>query len=132
MSMQTSVTVYLAHRQRLFRELLQHALTTASSRFRVVEAGDAMPSPSVLNNTDWLIVDEDTVSGAAKLANSYPQLGILAIEGRGSRVRIIAPAARAQENASVEIPTLSQLFDLMSQVVAQPVGQKVDQKESQH
>jgi len=132
MSMQTSVTVYLAHRQRLFRELLQHALTTASARFRVVEAGDTMPSPSVLNNSDWLLVDEDTVGATEKMASNYRNLGILVLEGRGSRARIIYPVAMAQPSTTIDIPTLSQLFDLLTQVSAQPVAPGLVQEEKQH
>ena len=115
MSIQTTpVTVVLANRPRLFRELLQHALNTASPAFRVVEAADAMPSPSVLRDVDWLIVDEESATEAAKLVGSYPKLGILALEGRGISARLIAPAAAATQQSSFEVPTLAQLFGLLS------------------
>jgi len=115
MSIQTrSITVVLANRPRLFRELLQHALNTASPQFRVVEAADAMPSPALLHDADWLIVDEESPIESAKLAATYPHLGILALEGRGSRARVLAPVAQANQHLLSEVPTLAQLFNLLS------------------
>lgn len=109
----TPVTVVLANRPRLFRELLQHALNTASPRFRVIEAADAMPSPALLNKVDWLIVDEESATEVANWAAAYPKLGILALEGRGIRARLIAPAAVAYATP-FDAPTLEQLFGLLS------------------
>lgn len=119
MSIQQPVTVVLANRPRLFRELLHHALNTASPRLEVVEAADAMPSSSVLRDADWLIVDEETTSQAAKLASSNRHLGILALDSRGSRARLISPIGEAAKHTFSEAPTLNELFDLLSQGVAQ-------------
>ena len=114
MSIQTTpVTIVLANRPRLFRELLQHALNTASPQFKVVEAADAMPSPATLRDVDWLIVDEDQATEAAKLAASHPKLGILALEGRGISARVVAPVD-ATHQSMFEVPTLAQLFGLLS------------------
>ena len=110
----TPITIVLANRPRLFRELLQHALNTASPRFRVVEAADALPSPALLREVDWLIVDEEAANEAAKLAVTYPKLGILALEGRGIRARLLAPAAEVAYASKFETPTLDQLFGLLS------------------
>jgi hypothetical protein len=120
MSIQPNITVVLANRPRLFRELLQHALNTASSRFRVVEATDALSSSSssrdeVLRDATWLIVDEETATDAEKLAPTYPNLSILALDGRGSRARVLAGTEHGGQQSLSEVPTLSTLFDLLSQ-----------------
>jgi hypothetical protein len=117
-NMTTTVTVVLANRPRLFRELLQHALNTESPRFRVVEATDGTPSPSVLSEADWVVVDDDSSSQAAKMAAIYPHLGIVALEGRGSRARILAPAGHTHWQDTSDVPTLATLFELLAQVPA--------------
>lgn len=111
----TPITVVLANRPRLFRELLLHALHTESSQFRVVEVADAMPSPSQLHDADWLIVDEGSATEAAKLVATYPHLGVLALERSGIRARVLAPKALVNQQFLSTIPTLSQLFNLLSQ-----------------
>jgi hypothetical protein len=111
----TPITVVLANRPRLFRELLLHALHTESSQFRVVEVADATPSPSQLHDADWLIVDEGSATEAAKLAATYPHLGILALERSGIRARVLAPKALANQQFLSAVPTLSQLFNLLTQ-----------------
>jgi hypothetical protein len=116
MSTQTSITVVLANRPRLFRELLQHALNTASPQFRVVEAADAMPSSTVLREADWLVIDEESAASAEKLAATHPHLGILVLEGRGSRVLLLAPSEGSKWQTLPEVPTLSNLFSLLSHV----------------
>jgi hypothetical protein len=114
----TPITVVLANRPRLFRELLQHALNTVSSRFRVVEAVDAMPSPALLGEADWVVVDEESSSDVASLTAAHPHLNILALERRGSRARILAANAPSGWESLAEVPTLSTLFDLLSNVPA--------------
>lgn len=114
--MSATITVVLANRPRLFRELLQHALNTESPRFRVIEATDNMPSPTVLAEADWVVVDEESTTDAARMAAANPYLGILALEGRGSRARILAPAAHAGWQQSSDVPTLSNLFEMLSKV----------------
>jgi DNA-binding NarL/FixJ family response regulator len=114
--MTTTITVVLANRPRLFRELLQHALNTESARFRVIEATDGTPTPAVLGEADWVVVDEESAAEAAKMAAAHPHLGILALEGRGSRARVLAPAAHANWQQASDVPTLAILFDLLSQV----------------
>lgn len=116
--MSTTITVVLANRPRLFRELLQHALNTESPRFRVIEATDAMPSPSVLAEAEWLVVDEDSATEAAKMAAAHPYLGILVLEGRGSRARVLAPAAHSSWQKTSDVPTLANLFEMLAQVPA--------------
>jgi hypothetical protein len=120
MSAPTSpITVILANRPRLFRELLQHALNTASPRFHVVEAGDAVPAPALLDEADWIVVDEDSAEAVAELPANHPHLGILALEGRGSRARVIAPASKADEwQQQSAVLTLSTLFELLSEAPA--------------
>ena|SRR6188472_3345658 len=113
MSIQKPVTIILANRPRLFRELLQHALKTQSTTFRVVEAVDAPPSPSLLRGADWLIVDEESAKDATKWAVNSPHLGIVALEGRGNSARIIASAGNSASISSV--PTLAELFSLLAQ-----------------
>jgi DNA-binding NarL/FixJ family response regulator len=114
MSIQSSVTIVLANRPRLFRELLQHALNTASPQFHVVEAADAMPSHATLQNADWLIVDEESATAGESFSADHPHLGILVLDGRGSRARILAPAPEALSQPLSEVPTLSQLFELLA------------------
>jgi hypothetical protein len=116
MSVPTPITIILANRPRLFRELLQHALNTAPAKFRVVEATDSNPTPSTLKQADWLIVDEESAGEAEKLTASHSQLGILVLEGRGSRARVLAPASHGEQHAVSEVPTLTTLFELLSQV----------------
>ena len=116
MSVPTPITIILANRPRLFRELLQHALTTASAQFRVVEVTDSSPSPATLRQADWLVVDEELAGEADNWTASHPHLGILALESRGSRARVLAPATYADQLAISDVPTLSLLFRLLSQV----------------
>jgi hypothetical protein len=120
MSVPTStVTVVLANRPRLFRELLQHALNTASPKFEVIEVADSAPAASILREADWVVVDEDSATTVAKMSASHPHLGILALEGRGSRARVLAPPGHADDWQQLsDVPTLSNLFDLLSQVPA--------------
>lgn len=117
MSSQTPVTIVLANRPRLFRELLQHALNTEPGQFRVIEAADAMPSATILRDAAWLIVDEDTAMDAAKIITAHPHLGILSLEGRGSRARVLAPSSLASGEQISDVPTLSALFNVLSQEV---------------
>jgi hypothetical protein len=119
MSNQRTITVLLANRPRLFRELLQHALKTESPQIRVVEAADGMPSSAQLREADWLVVDEESTNGAMRMASANPKLGILALEGRGSRARVLAPAAQGTWQSLSDIPTLSELFTLLSQEAVQ-------------
>jgi hypothetical protein len=120
MSSQSTVTVVLANRPRLFRELLQHALNTASSRFRVIEATDALPSASttrnaLLHEADWLVVDEEAAAEAGKLTMTNPKLKILSLDGRGSRARVLATANTSGDQGLNDVPTLARLFELLSQ-----------------
>ena len=119
MSMQPSVKIVLSNRPRLFRELLQHALNTASAQFDVVEAADAMPSPSVLRDASWLIVDEESAADAAKVAATSPGLGILALDGRGSSARVLTSANGGSWQLLSNAPTLSQLFDVLAKEPSQ-------------
>ena len=112
MSIQKPVTVILANRPRLFRELLHHALKTQSSTFHVVEAVDAPPSPSLLSGADWLIVDEESANEATKWAANNSRIGIVALEGRGNSARIVAPLGGGPALPSV--PTLGELFILLA------------------
>ena len=113
MSIQKPVTIILANRPRLFRELLQHAFKTQASTFRVVEAVDAPPSPSLLRGADWLIVDEESAKDATKWAANSPHLGIVALDGRGNSARVISAAG---SNAALSsVPTLAELFSLLAQ-----------------
>jgi hypothetical protein len=114
----TPITVVLANRPRLFRELLRHALNTASSRFRVVEAANAMPSPALLGEADWVVVDEESSSEITQLTAAHPHLNILALESRGSRAHVLAANAPSGWHSLTEVPTLSTLFDLLSNVPA--------------
>jgi hypothetical protein len=115
MSTQPSITVVLANRPRLFRELLQHALKTAASQFRVVEAADAAPSRAVLQEADWLVVDEEATTEVDALSAAYPHLNILAVGGRGGSVRMLAPEAQVKQHPLSAAPTLSELLGLLSQ-----------------
>jgi hypothetical protein len=119
MSNQSPITVVLANRPRLFRELLQHALNTMTPHFRVVEATDGTPSPALLRDAQWLVVDEDSANEATKLSAAHPHLGILALEGRGSRARVLASTAHNSGHGFSDVPTLSQLFNILSQQVTE-------------
>jgi hypothetical protein len=121
MNNQPQITVILANRPRLFRELLQHALKTEAPQVRVVEAADGSPSPALLRESTWLVVDEDSVPVANKVAAAYPRLGILALEGRGSSLRLVSPLGALQEQATTQIPTLEQLLDLLTHPVIEVV-----------
>jgi hypothetical protein len=116
MNIQTPITVVLANRPRLFRELLQHALNTASPQFRVIETADVVPSPSLLREADWVVVDEESVTSAEKLAATHPHLGILVLEGRGSRALVLSPGEGPNWQTLPDVPTLAYLFSLLSHV----------------
>lgn len=118
MSIQKPVTVLLANRPRLFRELLQHALKTQPSTFRVVEAVDAPLSSSLLRSADWLIVDEESATEATKWVSSNPQLGIIVLDGRGNSARVIA--SRSEGAALQSVPTLADLFSLLVRPTLEP------------
>ena len=114
MSIQSSVTVILAIRPRLLRELLHHALDTAAAQFRVVEVADAMPAPSIIQDADWLVVDEESANDVLQFTGKHPNLGVLALEGRGSRARVVGPATAGKWEPVAEVLTLAQLFELLS------------------
>jgi hypothetical protein len=120
MSIQNPITVVLANRPRLFRELLQHALKTQSTMYHVVEAVDAPPSPQLLSSADWLIVDEEAAKEATKWTAEKPQLGIIALDGRGSSARIVAAGSGGVTLSSV--PTLAELLSVLSQPVRELAG----------
>jgi hypothetical protein len=113
MSDQPSVTVILANRPRLFRELLQHAIKTESPHIRVVEAADGAPSTSLLREASWLVVDEESAAAATRMAAGNPHLGILALDSRGNSARLIVPLLPGSEQPFVGVPTLDALFDLL-------------------
>jgi hypothetical protein len=114
-SITPSITVVLANRPRLFRELLQHALRTASRKFHVVEATNGMPTTAVLRDAHWLIVDEEMAAEANKLASAHSHLGVLALDGRGGRMHVLALSEQAGQPEFSEVPTLSELIRLLSQ-----------------
>jgi len=115
MSLKPSITVVLANRPRLFRELLHHALKTASAKFQVVEVGDGMPTAAVLREAQWLIVDDDMIPATTELTKSLPGLGVLSLDGRGGRVRVVASNRNRDQQSLSDAPTLSQLIQLLSQ-----------------
>jgi DNA-binding NarL/FixJ family response regulator len=121
MSNQASVTVILANRPRLFRELLQHALKTESPNIRVMEASDGTPSAALLREANWLVVDEESAAEATHLAAANPDLGILALETRGSRARLIGPRQSGLDQSFFDVPTLAGLFSLLSHPAVEPV-----------
>jgi hypothetical protein len=120
MSNQPSVTVILANRPRLFRELLQHALKTESPTIRVIEASDGTPSAALLREANWLVVDEESATEATRIAAVNPNLGILALENRGSRARLIFPQLSGLDQSFFDVPTLSGLFSLLSHPAVEP------------
>jgi len=120
MSNQPSVTVILANRPRLFRELLQHALKTESPNIRVMEASDGAPSAALLREANWLVVDEESATEATRIATVNPDLGILALESRGSRARLIFPQLSGHDQSFFDVPTLSGLFSLLSHPAVEP------------
>jgi len=114
MSNQPTITVILANRPRLFRELLQHALKAESPNIRVVEAADGAPSSSLLREANWLVVDEEATGAATRMAATHTHLGILALEGRGASARLIAPQLSGEDQPALDVPTLAALFNLLS------------------
>jgi hypothetical protein len=84
----------------------------------VIEAVDAMPSPTLLAEADWVVVDEEHISDVAKLSAVHPHLSILALESRGSRARILTANAPSGWQSLTEVPTLATLFDLLSNIPA--------------
>lgn len=120
MSNQSSVTVILANRPRLFRELLQHALKTESPNIRVMEASDGSPSAALLREAHWLVVDEESAADASRMAAANPELGILALETRGSRARLVGPQQTGIDQSFFDVPTLSGLFSLLSHPAVEP------------
>ncbi len=116
MSGSKSITVILANRPRLLRELLQYALKTASAKFHVIEAADPAPTASVLRDADWVVLDVESASEAASLTAEHPRLGILVLEGMGSRARVVAPASHTNKELTSDSLTLSSLFNLLAKV----------------
>jgi len=114
MSDQPTITIVLANRPRLFRELLHHALKTESPQFRVVEAPDGAPSLSLLREANWLVVDEDAAGVAARMGGANPHLGILVLDGRGSSAHLLASGVAGAAQPVSDVPTLSGLFSLLS------------------
>lgn len=116
MSGPKSITVILANRPRLLRELLQYALKTASAKFHVVESTDAAPAASVLRDADWVVLDVESASEATSLSAEHPRLGILILEGLGSHARVVAPASHTNQELASDSLTLSSLFNLLAKV----------------
>jgi len=82
----------------------------------VVEVADGAPSASLLREANWLVVDEESAGAAMRMATANPQLGVLALEGRGSSARLLTPLLPNFDQALPEVPNLSGLFSLFSHV----------------
>jgi len=123
MSNQPSITIVLANRPRLFRELLQHALKTEVPQARVVEAPDGTLSPSLLREANWLVIDEESTASATKMSAANPQLGILVLDGRGSSARLLTPSIPGAAKPFSDSPRLSELFSLLSQAAIERVAE---------
>jgi hypothetical protein len=125
MTSQRPTTIILANRPRLFRELLHHALATASPKFEVVEANDLTAASNLIKDADWLIVDEEATDNLHNLMRVYPNLAILALDGRGSRARLLAPRSSTHEESGEQairdVPTLAQLLELLAHRANRPV-----------
>jgi hypothetical protein len=119
MSNQSPVRIVLANRPRLFRELLQHALdgkaAHKASRFQVTAVTDSVPAATVLEDVDWLIVDEETAASAVKVATANPDLKILSVEGRGHRLQYLANASPARWELVSSTPNLDDLVGILTQ-----------------
>jgi len=123
MSKQQGITIVLANRPRLFRELLLHALKSESPLFRAIEAPDGSLSPTLLHEADWLVIDEDSAATAAKMSTTNPQLGILVLDGRGNSARVLTPRIPGEVEPFADVPTLSGLFSLFSQTAMERVAE---------
>jgi len=123
MNNQPSVTVILAYRPRLFRELLHHALKTESPTIRVIEAADGVPSAALVSEASWLVVDEESAATITRLAATNPHMGILSLENRGSRARLIVPILPGLDQSLLDVPTLAGLINLLSHPVTEPEHQ---------
>lgn len=126
MNNRAPITIVLANRPRLFRELLHHALITAASQqrqlFNVVEVTDALTKASALDDAHWLLVDERDASDAEKLATAHPDLKILAIKEQGKHMHRLDEATGESahtESAQVASPKLSDLMRLLVEELPQ-------------
>ena len=121
MNNQAPITIVLANRPRLFRELLHHALIAAAAQghhsFNVLEVTDALPTASALNDAHWLLVDEDSAIDAKDLATAHPNLKILAFKGQGAHMHRLDKAGSA--SAQVESPKLDDLMRLLVEELPQ-------------
>ena len=115
------ITIVLANRPRLFRELLHHALITAASQdrhlFNVLEVTDALSTASALDDAHWLLVDEDDASDATKLAAAHPDLKILAIKEQGQHMHRLDEAGTA--STQVASPKLDDLMRVLVEELPQ-------------
>lgn len=115
------ITIVLANRPRLFRELLHHALITAASQerqlFNVLEVTDALSTASALDDAHWLLVDEDDASDATKLATTHPDLKILVFKGQGEHIQRLDKAKA--ESAQIESPKLDDLMRVLVEELPQ-------------
>jgi hypothetical protein len=118
MTSQRPITIILANRPRLFRELLHHALATASPKVEVVEANDLAAASMSLKRATWLVVDEEAATDMHAIMLAYPDLAILTLDSRGSRARVLAPSlpthSKESEQNIGDVPTLTQLVELLT------------------
>lgn len=112
-----TITIVLANRPRILRELLLHALTTAEGNFEVVEVSEDHQLPAVLERVspDWAIIgaipNEETVP--ATLASANPGLAIMAVATDGSQVSIVTHNGRGPVRAEYPDISLAQLMTLL-------------------
>ncbi len=115
---QSPVRIVLANRPRLFRELLQHALAHHTAQqvgtFDVVEVTDSVPTAAQLQNVDWLIVDEETAAAAARVATAQPTVKVLALEGRGTRVKVLEDGRSSEWQVLSSAPSLDDLVGILA------------------
>lgn len=116
MSVET-ITIVLANRPRILRELLHHALSTTEVAFQVVEVSDDGQLPAMLDRVapQWTIIgalpNEETLP--TTLATAYPGMGIMAVAPDGSQVSIITNNGNGPLRSDYPDVSLAQLMNLL-------------------
>jgi hypothetical protein len=116
----SKITIVVANRPRIFRELLHHALATSSDQFEV-RAVNAEPDilKTVRNlPAHWLIVTSDDnhnlPTAAQSLLNSQSDLSLIAVSQDGSRLEVLAAGPDGRDRHVYHNISLAQLVSVLS------------------
>jgi hypothetical protein len=114
------ITIVVANRPRIFRELLYHALATSSDQFEVqaVSADPEIAKAVRSLGAQWLIVTSDDNHSlpppTQSLLNSLPGLSLIAMSQDGSRLEVLAAGPEGRQHRVYNNISLAHLVSVLS------------------